>query len=80
MEKDWRDGVRANWIELIFTEISDKRFKRKDIAKTYRLILEGQRDQADFAKINAAIIERWSISGLVYIKELAWGDKVFDTA
>lgn len=64
--------------ERIFAEVADKKFKRNDIAVTYEAMMRHQftlrlpSGSYDWAKINAAIIERWSISGLVYIKERAW--------
>jgi hypothetical protein len=48
--------------------------KRKDIAKTYRLALQSSYP-TDWAKVNAAIIERWSRSGLEWIKQQAWSGK-----
>lgn len=52
--------------------------KRKDIAMTYRLVMEAERHGAkvDWLKVNTAIIERWSKSGLQYIKNLAWSDRI----
>lgn len=57
--------------QVLLNEIADKQFKRKDIALTYAISLKSS-DETDYAKVNNAIIQRWSLSGLVYIKELAW--------
>lgn len=55
----------------ILHEIGNKPFKRKHIALTYAFCLRAS-ESVDFALVNSAIIERWSVSGLIYIKELAW--------
>jgi hypothetical protein len=65
--------------ERIYSEIADKKYKRNHLAETYKEMIRDQlvnRSTFDWPKINAAIIERWSISGLVYIKERAW--KILD--
>jgi hypothetical protein len=59
---------------FIMIELSMRDKKRRDIAKTYAMLLcEAPSPSPDeFAAINRAIIERWSWSGLEYIKKLAW--------
>jgi len=52
-------------------EISDKRFKRDDIVATYRFALISS-EEIDWPVVNHAIIDRWSRSGLKYIKNKAW--------
>lgn len=59
----------------ILGEIADKRMRRRDVAQSYSLILRDQRDQVDWAKINHAILERWSPHALNWIKEQAWTGK-----
>jgi hypothetical protein len=45
---------------FIMGECTDKRMKRKDVAKTYALLMRHEgAGSFDWAKINAAIIERW---------------------
>jgi len=61
---------------VLLDEIKDKRFKQKDIAKTYALALRSS-FQTDYKKVNQAIIDRWSVSGLIRIKELAWSGECF---
>lgn len=62
----------------LLSEIADKRFKQKSIAKTYALALRSsERDSVDWLKVNAAIIERWSVSGLDRIKRMAWSGSCF---
>lgn len=56
--------------ETLLMEIRDNKFKRRDIAKTYFLAMTST-EKTDWKKVNTAIIERWSISGLKYIKRLA---------
>lgn len=54
-------------------EIGDPAMKRDDIAVTYAFAIR-QWDAMDkrYATINHAIMERWSLAGLKYIKERAW--------
>ena len=56
---------------VLLSEIADKRMKRNDVAMTYAMAL-GSDEQIDWARVNRAIIDRWSTSALVYIKERAW--------
>ncbi len=62
---------------FLLREIADEKMFRNDIAKTYALAMRSS-FPTDYAKVNAAIIERWSASGLKYIKERAWSGKAFD--
>lgn len=63
---------------VLMNEISIKAMKRRDIAQTYRLALQSsERDSIDWRKVNEAIIARWSVSGLNWIKEQAWSGKCF---
>jgi hypothetical protein len=52
---------------------------QREIAKTYALALRKQGD-VDWPRINRAIIERWSRTGLERIKKLAWSGRAFDPA
>lgn len=47
---------------------------RKSIAKTYALALNSSWP-TDWKKVNSMIIDRWSVSGLEWIKEQAWSGK-----
>jgi len=61
---------------VLLEEIADQHFKRLDIAKTYAMTLKSsEMMRVDFKKVNEAIIERWSMSGLEYIKTQAWSGK-----
>lgn len=49
---------------------------RRAVAQTYRLAIQSS-EATDWAAVNAAIIERWSVSGLTWIKQQAWSGKCF---
>lgn len=44
---------------------------RKAVALTYAFALRSP-DPVDFARINKAILSKWALSGLTWIKKLAW--------
>ena len=62
---------------FLLQEIADKEFKQRHVAKSYALALRSSFD-TDWAKVNNAIIERWSLSGLKRIKDWAWSGKCFE--
>ncbi len=66
----------VDWQAWILTEIETKACTRDVVAETYSQLLKLYRSSKeadwDWAKINRAIIERWSKSGLLYIKGKAW--------
>jgi hypothetical protein len=55
----------------LLREIADPAMSRHDVRLTYRLALRSQ-DRVDWAKVNEAIIHRWSLSTLRNIKAWAW--------
>ena len=55
----------------LLREIADKRMTRDDVKLTYAFAIR-QADEVDFAKVNAAILDRWSMAALRYIKDGAW--------
>lgn len=57
--------------KVILEEIADPKIKRNSIALTYAFCIK-QRNEVDFGIINRAILARWSMSGLTYIKKKAW--------
>lgn len=64
----------------ILREIGDKRFTRKEVARTYRLAILAHHEcgePVDWPKVNAAITGRWSRSALLWIKNQAWSGKCF---
>jgi hypothetical protein len=59
----------------LLSEIADKHFTRKQVAQTYALAIKSQEAKdglIDWKKINQAIIDRWSVAALRWIKEQAW--------
>lgn len=46
------------------------------VAETYALALRSSY-RTDWARVNAAIVGRWSVAGLDRIKKLAWSGKAF---
>lgn len=62
--------------DTLMAEIADKRFKRINVARTYALAIRST-EKTDWAKVNAAIVKRWSRSGLEWIKKQAWSGKCF---
>jgi len=61
----------------LLREIADPRMKRDTVAVAYALALRKSFDPrlddvVDFATVNRAIMERWSLSALKYIKTKAW--------
>ncbi len=54
--------------------------KRKDVAQTYALALRSsERIMIDWTRVNRAIMERWSVSALNWIKNKAHSGKCFDS-
>jgi hypothetical protein len=72
------DGTRIRFADpqaQLLEEIANPAMKRLDVAKTYRLILHsGDIERVNWRAVNAAIIERWSVSALEWIKGFAWKD------
>jgi len=64
--------------QTLLQEIKIKEVTKKDIAKTYALALASS-EETDWAKVNKAIIKRWSMSALFDIKKWAWSGKLFNT-
>jgi hypothetical protein len=65
----------CNCESVLIAECGYKETTRNDIAITYRMAMESERDhkeKIDWRKVNESIINRWSKSGLKYIKERAW--------
>lgn len=59
--------------DVILREIADRSLTRDDVALTYAFcIRQSGEDEIDFPTINAAILERWSMAALRYIKREAW--------
>lgn len=61
--------------QVLLQDIGSKEAKRKDVALTYAMAMKSEAqgpDQPDWAVVNKAIINRWSRSGLDWIKKRAW--------
>ncbi len=55
---------------VLLNEITMPEMKRLDIALTYRLgLMSSESKSIDWTKINKAIIARWSMAGLKWIKD-----------
>ena len=57
--------------DTLLRTIADKRVHRQGVADVYWMALRSS-EETDWAKVNAAIIARWSLSALNWIKEQAW--------
>lgn len=55
----------------ILAEIADKTMTRDDVAASYALAV-GAPESVNWAAVNQAIMDRWSLSALRYIKDKAW--------
>ena len=69
----------TNCESVLLQECVTPGIKRDDIAITYRLAMEAERDRnekIDWLKVNTAIINRWSKSALKHIKEKAWKGEI----
>ncbi len=56
---------------VLLREIADTKTTRKSLALTYAMAI-CSRETPNFSNINRAIIDRWSVGGLNYIKTRAW--------
>lgn len=68
----------VDWQKMIFEEIANPRLHRRQVAYTYRMIMERVGSAARWGDINRAIIARWSVSGLEWIKRQAHSGKCFE--
>ena len=66
----------CNCQSIILAEIADPKMKRNDVSQTYAWCLRSS-EPIDYAKINAAILARWSLHALQWIKERAWSGRCF---
>ena len=66
----------ADCTRVLLDEICCKESTRDDIAKTYALAMRSS-EETDWFIINKAIIKRWSLGALKYIKDSAWSGKCF---
>lgn len=57
--------------DQLLREIADPVMTRDDVALTYAFALVHQ-EGVDFPRVNRAILERWSMAALHYVKGKAW--------
>jgi len=76
---DLGDGYTLNLMcaDMVIQNEINQCCTQKQIAQTYALALRSE-NHVDWKAINIAIINRWSVSGLERIKQLAWSGKAFD--
>ncbi len=65
---------KTDWMSVFNSEIECESTTRKQIAHTYRIIME-KVPNANWVEINKKITDKWSSSALAYIKNLAWSGK-----
>lgn len=64
---------------VILREIAMPEMKRKNVSQTYRLCMESPEvESIDWEKVNHAIVERWSMAALQWIKKQAHSGRCFD--
>ena len=60
----------------LISDINDRKMTRDDVAVTYRQAIVSEQHfdcvTIDWSRVNKAIVRRWSLSALKYIKENAW--------
>ena len=72
MERTTTNSIGVGLVDperTILREIADPRMKRDDIAATYAFLLRAE--GVDIEKVNRAILDRWSMNALHYIKDRA---------
>lgn len=62
--------------DTLLAEIANPECTRRDIAQTYALAIRST-ETKDWPRINSAIMERWSVAGLLWIKTQAWSGRAF---
>lgn len=62
---------------VIMYEVADKSMTQKDVAQSYSLAMDSG-ESIDWAKVNAAIVTRWSVSGLNRVKNMAWSGRCWN--
>jgi hypothetical protein len=60
------------WRTDVLAAIADPTCTRDGVAVDYAMALRAYGPSGEWREINEAIVERWSVSALVYIKEKAW--------
>ncbi len=60
-----------NTTEQLLRDINEYKLTQKEVAQNYALSICSIYE-TDWVEVNAAIVERWSMAGLVRIKNIAW--------
>jgi hypothetical protein len=68
----------CNCEATLLREIACKEVTRRDVAQTYRLAMAQTSERVDWGKVNRAIVARWSLSALRWIKRKAWDGSAFN--
>ena len=76
-EPGWRIEM-GDCTNTLLREIAEPECKRRDVAQTYALAIRSS-EPTDWKAVNAAIIKRWSLSALEWIKKQAHSGKCFDS-
>jgi hypothetical protein len=61
----------ADCTRVLLDEVASKKITQKSLSLTYAMALASSH-VTDWAKVNEAIVSRWSLSGLERIKNAAW--------
>lgn len=62
--------------QVILQDVGAKECRQRDVALTYAMAIKSEAqgaDKPDWRTINDAILGRWKKSGLVRVKNRAWG-------
>jgi hypothetical protein len=59
--------------QMLLEEVADPLMNRKDVAHTYSRAIKTDLDTTDWLAVNRAIMDRWGVAGLLFIKRRAWG-------
>ena len=62
----------VNFVEWIMHELDDRVYTQQHVAKTYAILIQKGCSVEQWKDINIAIINRWSVAGLLRIKTMAW--------
>ncbi len=71
----------ADCERVLLEDIAQPKATRRIVARTYRMAMESWKDcgeKIDWGKVNRAIISRWSIATLIWIKNEAWSGECFE--
>ena len=67
----------GNCTNHLLHEIADPKMTRHDVAKSYALAMKSSED-TDWARVNRAILARWSQYAVEWIKGQAWSGRCWE--